>query len=220
MERHLDQQLDDLRMTYLEMAAMTQKALDRTLTAMYERDPELAEAIIEEDCRLNEMEVRVDEQTLSLLAREQPVASDLRFVVSIIHSAVNLERIGDQAVNIAERVLLFSQREALPPNPLLEELAETVRTMFNQAVEAFAKRDPELAEKVCNTDAKADALNMKILKHYIDYMIEESRSVERAVHRIIVARCLERIGDLATNLAENVIFHIQGVNVKARCHPI
>ena len=148
-----------------------------------------------------------------------PVARDLRFILGAGHMAANLERVGDQAVNIAERVILLSQRPALPYNPLVEELALHVREMLRKCVGAFNSDDTEQAMQVCDMDARADTLNMKILKHYVDFMIQESRAVERAVHLIIMARCLERVGDQCTNIAENVIFMLKGVDIRQSCRP-
>jgi len=220
MERtHLEKELDSLRLHVLEMASLAEKALDLGLKAAAERDSDLAEQVIEGDVEINRLHCIVDEITLSILAREQPVARDLRFVLGSANTAANLERVGDQAVNIAERAVLLNQRPVLPHNPLMEELAAKVREMLHMAIQAYNTNDTELALRVCEMDSGADTLNMKILKHYLDFMIQESRSVERAVHKIIKARCLERVGDLATNIAESVIFIVKGVDIRQTCRP-
>ncbi len=220
MERlHLDKELSGLRLKILEMGSLTEKAISSALKAALERDGTLAEAVLEGDAEINRLHCSVDESVLSILAREQPVARDLRFILGAGHMAANLERVGDQAVNIAERVILLSQRPALPYNPLVEELALHVREMLRKCVGAFNSDDTEQAMQVCDMDARADTLNMKILKHYVDFMIQESRAVERAVHLIIMARCLERVGDQCTNIAENVIFMLKGVDIRQSCRP-
>ena len=220
VETHLEKELDDLKLKVLEMTALTEKALDKSYKALFERNSELAEEVIEEDVVINEQQYALDEAVLKLLALGRPMARDLRFVIGSSTFAMNLERIGDQATNICESVMFLNQREPLPRNPLVEDLARTVREMLETAVTAFRQRDFALAQEVCRMDSRADALNLKVLKHYVKYMIDESRSVDRAINMVIVARALERIGDLATNLAEQVIFIYKGEDVRGNnCHP-
>ncbi|MFW5489156.1 MAG: phosphate signaling complex protein PhoU [Desulfovibrio sp.] len=216
---HLEQECDLLRLKVLEMAASCQKAISQALQAYVDRNTEMAQEVIDNDCNINELQYTIDEKALRLMALDQPVARDLRFVLGCTYIASNLERVGDQAVNISERALLLAQRPALPHNPLMAELSDTAQAMLKIVIEAFNTGDPDLAQKVCEMDAKADTLNLKILTHYIDYMIQESRSVERAVHNIISAKCLERVGDLATNIAENIIFIIKGIDIRQTCRP-
>lgn len=216
---HLEQECDLLRLKVLEMAASCQKAISQALQAYGDRNTEMAQEVIDNDCNINELQYTIDEKALRLMALDQPVARDLRFVLGCTYIASNLERVGDQAVNISERALLLSQRPALPHNPLMAELADTAQAMLKIVIEAFNTGDPDLAQKVCEMDSKADTLNLKILTHYIDYMIQESRSVERAVHNIISAKCLERVGDLTTNIAENIIFIIKGIDIRQTCRP-
>jgi phosphate transport system protein len=219
METQLQKALDELRLRILEMAALAEKAVDKALRAAFSRDVQLAEEVIEGDCNVNELQCAVDEKCLLLLALDQPVARDLRFILGCTYIATNLERVGDQAVNIAELALLLAQRPEMPHNPFMEELAETAKAMLHQAVTAFTKEDTVLAQSVCEMDARADTLDLKILKHYVDYMIQESRAVERAVHLIIMSQNLERIGDLSTNIAENLIFIVKGVDIRQTCRP-
>ncbi len=220
MERlHLEKELGNLRLKALEMGSLTEKALSQALKSALERDGGLAETVLDGDTEINRLHCAIDESVLSILAREQPVARDLRFILGVGQMAANLERIGDQAVNIAERVILLSQRPALPHNPLMEELALHVQDMLRRCVGSFNSDDADMALQVCDMDSRADTLNMKILKHYVDFMIQESRAVERAVHLIIMARCLERVGDQCTNIAENVIFMIKGVDIRQTCRP-
>jgi phosphate transport system protein len=127
---------------------------------------------------------------------------------------VNLERLGDQAVNIAERALQLNQRPALAPQPLLEQLAAISLDMFRKSISAFVDGDVDLAMEVCRMDDKADDLNVKILRDSVDYMVSEVRVVERSVLVIIIARCLERTGDHATNICEAAIFIVKGVDIK------
>lgn len=217
MERHLEQELEELRARVLEMAVYTEKAYDKSLKALLERKEEEAQEVIDKDPLINQLECEIDEQGLRTLALEQPVAKDLRFITGCMRIIVNLERLGDQAVNIAERALLLSQRPALPFNHVLEELGNHSREMLKSAIKCFQEEDAELAQRVCDMDVKANELDLMILKKLIDYMLKESPAIERSVHTILVSRAMERVGDLATNIAESVIFISKGVNIKHKC---
>ncbi len=214
---HLEQELVNLRMQVLEMAAYAEKALEKATQALLERNTELAQEVIDMDRNINQLECDIDERSLRLLALAQPVAKDLRFIVGCMRMNVNLERVGDEAVNIAERALLLSLRPALPFNHLIEELSETTIEMFRSAMKAFKDEDSELAQHVCDMDTRANELDLSVLKKLIDYMLKEAPAIERSVHTILASRSMERTGDLATNLAESVIFIIKGVNIKHRC---
>lgn len=218
MTTHFHNQLGSLKLIVLEQAALTEKALDKAVSALLERDAASAQGIIDNDCQINALQADVDELSLKLLALDQPMARDLRLIIGSIHVASNLERVADQAVNIAERAILFADRADLPRVPLFDQLIELVCAMVRDAVKAYNQDDTDLALSVCARDPRADELSLKVLKHFVDYMVKESRSVERAVHMIILARCLERVGDLAANIAEHVLFIVKGVNVKSTCH--
>lgn len=213
------QELEHLKMEVIRMSVLTERALERAVQALFERNSDIAEEVIEGDQEINLLEVEIDRISLRLLALEQPMASDLRFIIGSIRICVNLERLADQAVNIAERALYLYQRPPLPHQPLMEQLASTSKDMLKMATSAFVNADVEQASQVCRMDDTADDLNVKILRHFIGYMVDEVRSVERAVHTIIISRCLERCADLATNIAESVVFIVEGVNIKHHCHP-
>jgi phosphate transport system protein len=213
------QELENLKIEVLRMAALTERALAKAIEALFERNSDLAEEVIERDQEIDSLEVEIDRLSLRLLALEQPMGIDLRFIVGSIRACINLERIADQAVNIAERALYLNQRPALPHQPLMERLAATSTEMLKLAISAYSDRQTEQASIVCKMDDAADELNEKILRHFIDYMISEVRAVERAVRLIIISRCLERCADLATNMAESVVFIVEGVNIKHHCDP-
>lgn len=204
-------------MIILHMAALTERALEKAVQALSERNTELAESVIEGDKDINALEVDVDRQCLKLLALEQPMARDLRFIIGCMRIAVDLERIADQAVNIAERAIFLCSRPPLPTNPALDQLGETALDMLKSVIAAFVNESESQAIDVCQMDDTADELNVKILKQFLDYMITETPAVERSVQTIIAARCLERAADQATNIAETVIFIIKGVNIKHHC---
>jgi phosphate transport system protein len=219
IRRRYSQQLDDLKLEVLRMAALTESALTKALKSLFERNSDVAEEVVEGDQEIDSLEVEIDRRVLRLMALEQPMARDLRFIIGCMRISVNLERIADQAVNVAERALYLNQRPALPHQPLMEKLATISVDMLKKAVSAFNQSKTRQASEVCQMDDQADELNEKILRHFIDYMIEEVGSVDRAVNTIIISRCLERCGDLATNIAEAVVFIVEGVDIKHYCEP-
>jgi len=217
MESRFHQELEDLKMTILQMAALTERALEKAIRALFERNIELANEVVDRDQEINLLEVDVDRHCLRLLALDQPMARDLRFIVGSMRIAVDLERIADQAVNVAQRAQFLSTRPPLPPNPAMEQLAETALDMLCTVMAAFVNENAEQAIDVCQMDDTADEYNVTVLKNLLDYMVNEVPAVERSVQTIIAARCLERAADQSTNIAESVIFIIRGVNIKHRC---
>ncbi len=204
-------------MTILQMAALTEAALKKAVQALFERDIPLANEVVEKDEEINMLEVAVDKHCLRLLALEQPMARDLRFIIGCLRIAVDLERVADQAVNVAQRAQFLSTRPPLPPNQAMEQLAETAMDMLSSVITAFINQNVSQAADVCQMDDNADELNVTVLKNLLDYMVNEVPAVERSVQTIIAARCLERAADQATNIAESVIFMVKGVNVKHHC---
>ena len=214
---HFTQKLEELKMQVLRMAALSEKAVHNAVTAFFENDNEMAESVIMGDIEINDLENAIDKYNLELLALDQPMARDLRFIVGTMRITVNLERIGDEAVNLAHRAMFLSSRPPLPYNQRMEMLADIAKKMVADSLKAFVDEDTELAGEVCEMDNQADEMNLKILKEFINGMVAESRIVERGVHAIMAARHLERIGDLATNVAEAVVFIVEGEDVKHKC---
>jgi phosphate transport system protein len=217
VESRFIKELDQLKMIILEMAALAEKAMDKAVRAFFERDMELAEEVIKGDQEINLLEVEADRQSLRLLALDQPLARDLRFIVGCMRISVDLERIADLAAGIARRAIFLSSRPPLPYNPALEQLAETAMDMLRTVIDAFVKQSVERARDVCQMDDTADELNVAVLKSLLDYMVKEVPAVERSVQTIITARYLERVADQVTNIAESVVFIVQGVNIKHHC---
>ena len=217
MISHFHQELEQLKMKVLEMAALAERSLEKSSRALFERDAELAEEIIQGDQEINLMEVAIDRQILRLLALDQPMARDLRFIVGCLRMSLDLERIGDQAVNIAERAQYLSGREPLSPIPAMEELADTAMIMLKVAMGAFVNLNADQAVEVCQMDDIADELNVQVLQDLMEYMVNDTPAIQRAVQTIITARCLERVADHATNIAESVVFIDKGVNIKHHC---
>jgi phosphate transport system protein len=217
MPSRFHQELEQLKLTILKMAALSETALEKAIHALLERDVEVADEVIRGDREINLLEIDVDKYCLRLLALDQPMARDLRFIMGCMKIAVDLERIGDQAVNIAERAIVLSQSPPLPQNPAMDELAETALDMVRSVIDAFMKENVTQARDVCQMDDNADELNVIVLKSLLNFMVKEVPAVERSVQTIIVARCLERVADQATNIAESIIFIVQGVNIKHHC---
>lgn len=217
MEALFEKEFAALRVKVLEMAAYTDRAVERALQALLNRDPELAQQVIDNDHEINRLECELDEASIKLLALAQPMARDLRGVVGSMRLVMNLERIGDEAANIAERVLILSNRPPLPFNDSLKQLGDQTLSMFRTAVTAFKNDDPDMGRMVCQMDYEADELDMTIVKNLMDYMQNDTPAMTRAVHTIFVSRSLERIADLSTNLGEAVIFITEGIDIKHYC---
>ena len=217
MENRFHQEMEELKMTILHMAVLTERALENAVRSLVDRDGDLAQAVIDGDREINLREMEVDRRCLRLLALDQPMARGLRFIVGCLRISIELERIADQAVNIAQRAQFLGSRPPLPRNPAIEQLADTALDMYRSVMSAFVNENTNLARDVCQTDDLADELNVTVLKNLLDYMVHEVPAVERSVQTIIVARCLERVADQTTNIAESVIFIVEGVNIKHRC---
>jgi len=217
METQFHRQIEELKMKILHMAAYAERAVADACTALIDKNVELADQVIEKDAEINAIELDIDEFSLMLLAREQPVARDLRFITGCRRAVIDIERIGDEAVNISEKTIFLSRLPEVPHNAMLQELVDTVQDMLRTSVEALKEENADKAADVCRMDYKADDLNVRILKKTMDDMVTEVTGVRRAVNTIMAARSLERIGDLSTNIAETTIFIAKGKTVKHNC---
>jgi len=166
-ETHFQQELEKLETTIMRMFTLTERSLNKAITAMRERDDDLAQEVIEEDEHLNNLEVEVDDITLHILALWQPVARDLRFITGCSRIATNLERIGDQATNICERVLMLNQKPRLTLMNSVEALAEKALTMFRDVIKAFSDQDSKASMRICRTDSEVDEMNIRIMRKLI-----------------------------------------------------
>jgi phosphate transport system protein len=214
MATHFQQELNKLKENLLQMAGLAERAISNAVEALVKRDTALAERTIAEDEKINQMEIVIDDWCLKLLALHQPMAADLRFITSAMRINTELERIGDQAVNIAERVISLNQEPQLKPYIDIPRMAEITQTMVKDVLDAFVNGDAKLARSVCERDDRVDALNDQVFRELLTYMMAESKTITRAVHLIIVSRCLERIADHATNIAEGVIFMVKALVIK------
>jgi phosphate transport system protein len=217
LSRHFDRELENLKQDLLRMAALAETAVTKSLVSVTHRDSDRAREVITDDITLNRMELAIEEQAFKLLALRQPVATDLRLTVAAMRIATELERIGDQAVNIAERALELNSRPPLELPIDIKVMADLALGMVHTSIDAFVNQDPKLALQVCQRDVEVDILDDEYIQKLLDSMIKESRWVTRLHHFIIVVRNLERIADLATNIAEDIVFIVEGRVIKHRC---
>jgi phosphate transport system protein len=217
LSRYFDRELENLKQDLLRMAALAETAVTKSLLSVTNRDSDRAREVITDDITLNRMELAIEEQAFKLLALRQPVATDLRLTVAAMRIATELERIGDQAVNIAERALELNSRPPLELPIDIKVMADLALGMVHTSIDAFVNQDPKLAIQVCQRDVEVDILDDEYIQKLLDSMIKESRWVTRLHHFIIIVRNLERIADLATNIAEDIVFIVEGRVIKHRC---
>jgi phosphate transport system protein len=213
-ETHFQKELDELKENLLKMAAMVEDAIRDSVQSLVKRDSELAQKTFEYEGRINKLEIVIDDMCLRLLALRQPMAADLRFITSAMKIITDLERMGDQAVNIAERAISLNQEPQIKPYIDIPKMAEIAQSMVKDVLDAFVNRDSKLARSVCERDDLVDGLNDQVVRELVTYMMSDPRTITRAVHLMIVARCLERIADHATNIAEDVIFMVDALVIK------
>lgn len=217
MPRHFDQELEALKQILLRMATMAEEAVRKSLASVTTRDSDLARDVITDDIQINNMELEIEERSHRLLALRQPVATDLRLITAAMRIATSLERIGDQGVNIAERALELNSRPPLDLPIDLKTMADLALGMVRTSIDAFVHQDPKLAVQVCQRDAEVDLLDDEYTHQILETMISESRWITRLHHFVIIVRNLERIADLATNIAEDIVFIVEGRVIKHRC---
>ncbi len=214
MERHADQEFEELKGEIVQMAGLAEAAIGKSIRALLARDVSMAEDVVRSDEAINRFELAIDERCLRMLALYQPEASDLRFIAMSLKINNDLERIGDQAVNIAERGLALFKEPTLKPLIDIPHLAELVQAMLKHSVDAFVQRDTVLARSVCEQDDTIDNIDDQIFRELLTYMMQDPRAITRAVNLILVSRHLERVADHATNIAEDVIYLVEGKQIK------
>ena len=214
MQRHFHEELDALKQTLLAMGGLVEDQIRRVMTALVERDSELDQEVIDRDAQVNAYDIEVDEKCVELLALHQPAAGDLRFITTAMKIVTDLERIGDQAVNIAQRALELNREPQLKPYIDLPRMAEKSQRMVKESLDAFVTRDTELARRVCAEDAEVDALKEQIFRELLTFMMEDARTIPRAIRLILISRFLERVADHATNIAEMVVYMVESKIVR------
>ncbi len=214
MERHFDDELKDLRQKLLQMADTAQEMIGLAAKALVERKKELTDKVFALEETVNHTEIEIEEEVLRLFALRQPIAGDLRLLTAILKINNDLERVADQAVNISETVLFLLKEPPLKPLIDIPKMALLAQKMIKSSLEAFVHEDAKLAHQVCMDDDEVDRLNDQVFRELLTYMMEDPKSITRAVDLILVSRNLERIADHATNISEDVIFIVEGKNIR------
>ncbi len=212
--RHFHDELNHVKVRLLTMSGEAEAALGLAVEALLERDPDKARTVIRGDRVVDNMEMEVEEQAINLLALQQPMARDLRMLTSALKIANDLERVGDHAVNIAQSAERLSQSRPIAPEPEIVEMARLAREMLSDALEAFIRSDPVAAREICRRDDRVDALHSSVFRILLTHMMEDPHTIGTGMELFLVSRNLERVADLATNIAEDVVFLVEGKSIK------
>ena len=219
MKEHFSERLETLRRQLIAMGAEAERQIASAIEALVAGDAAKARAVIEGDKVIDQMEIKIDEGAVELLATQQPVAGDLRLLVSALKINANLERIGDHAVNIAEAAERMSKSRPFKPWIDIPYMAEIARGMLQDSLDAFVRRDAALALAVCKRDDLLDEKNKSIIRELLTYMAENPALITACIEIIGISRNLERVGDLATNIGEETIYIAQGDIIKHNMGP-
>ncbi len=214
MERHFDEELKNLKQRLLQMADLAQNMIGLAIRSLVERKEALTKEVFEIEDVVNHMEIEIEDAVLKLLALRQPAAGDLRLLTAILKINNDLERVADQAVNISETAQFLLKEPPLKPLIDIPKMAAIAQKMIKQSLDAFVNHNAKLAQEVCEMDDEVDRINEQIFRELLTYMMEDPKSITRAVDLILVSRNLERIADHATNVSEDVIFIVDGKNIK------
>lgn len=214
MGEHLRRDLERVKKSIASVGTMVEEATNKAITALVDRRPELAHDVVQSDEAIDEKEVELEEDCLKILALHQPVAGDLRFIITVLKVNNDLERMGDLAINIAERAGYLSTHDPIDVPLDFEKMTESVQKMLRQCLDALIHKDTSLAREVLKGDDQVDAINKEMYTVLQKVMIEDPTTVERAIHTLSASRHLERIADLCTNIAEDVIFLVSGEVVR------
>ncbi len=214
MQRHFDEELGQLKDKLFKMGLLVEEAIRKSIDCLIKRDTKLAEEVIEEDQKINILEIEIDEFSHELIALRQPTAVDLRFITMVLKINSNLERIGDQAVNIAEKAISLNRETPLKSYLSIPKMADIAIAMVKESLDAFVSRDAKKAKEICERDDELDTLNDQTYNSLQEAMKRHEIEISHAVSLIMVSHNLERIGDLGTNIAEDVIYLAKGIDIR------
>ncbi len=212
--RHFDEELELLQQRLLSMGGLAEDRMGDSVRAIIQRDPALVERILAGDEPINSLHIEIDDRCFKLLALHQPMAADLRAIVAAVKINTDLERVGDLAVNIAEAAKRYLQHPPVKPLIDIPRMGDIAQSMLRDALDAFVRRDTQLAESVLAADDTLDGLKTQIFRELLTFMLSEPSTIEPALDLILISRHLERIGDHATNIAEDVIFMVSARDVR------
>ena len=214
--RHFSIELEGLHERLLQMGGLVESAIRKSVRSLVDRDKTVADQVFQDEERINQLEIEIDNLGTRLLALHQPVARDLRFLTAALKINTDLERMGDLAVNIAERALSLMASPPIKPLIDIPRMASLVESMLLRSLDAFVKSDAEIARIVLISDDEVDNLRDSVYKELVTFMQRDPTTVQCAVDLMFVARDLERIADHATNIAEDVVYLVQGVDIRHR----
>jgi phosphate transport system protein len=212
--RHFHDELSDLKSTLLAMSAEAQTSLAAAVEALLQRDNNKAAQVISADHKIDAMEVEIEDLVVKLLATQQPMAKDLRLLMAALKIANDLERVGDHAVNIAQSAERLQASPPIVPEPEIIEMARMARRMLSDALDAFVRADAQAGRAVCKRDDQVDNLHDSVFRILLTHMMETPHIISAAMELFLVSRNLERVADLATNIAEDVVFLVEGKSIK------
>jgi len=218
--RHFHDELSELKVTLLNMSGDAQAALAAAVESLLQRDGRKAEDVISQDRELDRQENEIEEKVIRLLATQQPMARDLRFLTAAMKIANDLERVGDHAVNIAQSAERLLVNRPIVPEPELVEMVRQARTMLADALDAFVRGDAQAGRAICRRDDGVDALHQSMFRILLTHMMEDPHIIGAAMELFLVSRNLERVADLATNIAEDVVFLVEGKSIKHHAEDI
>jgi phosphate transport system protein len=213
-KRHFEQELEQLKSKLLTMSALVESAVHSSITAVVQKDRKLAEEVVQNEARVDRMQIEIDEQAIRLLLLHQPMASDLRLITAAIKINTDLERMGDLAANTAQRALSLMDEPAVPPLIDIPHIAALVQNMVRKSLDAFVAKDAALARGVLSSDDAVDALRNAFFHELISFMQSEPNHVPQGLSLLSIVRNLERVADHATNIAEDVLFYVKGIDVR------
>jgi phosphate transport system protein len=211
-----DKTLQTIKKNLLYAGALAEKAIHNAMTSLLERNPELAQEVIDSDMQIDRLDEEIERKCLDVIALRQPVAKDLRFITTAIKINAHLERIGDMAANIAEKAIALNEEPQLKPYIDLPRMSDTAQQMIKNSLDALVKEDCDLAEEVIKADEIVDSLNDQIFRELLTFMMEDPRTIHRAILIMQISKNLERISDHATSIAVMVIYLVTGKNVRHR----
>ena len=220
MQRHIDPELADLKSQILRMGSLVESQIEGSIKALVDRDADLASQIIERDTLVNSLDVEIDENCMRLLALQAPAARDLRFVTTAMKISTELERMSDISENISERVIELNEEPQLKPYIDIPRMANWTMMMVRECLDAFVRSDAALARKVCADDDFVDNLTHQLFRELLSFMIENPATITRAIRLTFIGKSLERIADHATNIAELVIYMVEGKIIRHTIPPV
>lgn len=220
IQRHFDEELAELKTKLARMAGLAEDQIDKALTALVSRDSPLACRVIERDHKVNAMDVEIDEACIQLLALHQPAAHDLRLVTTAMKLSTELERISDLSESICERVIELNEEPQLKPYIDIPRMGHLARVMVKESIDAFVKEDAKLARKVITDDDIVDDLMEQVFRELLSFMVENPDTISRAIRLSFIAKSLERVADHATNIAELVVYLVEGKIIRHTSPPV